>query len=90
MIVPEPTLTGVSILTTASLIPSTIWLTEGVGVGVGSGVEVGRTVAVGLGVGVDVGIGVGLGTGVAAAWISPSLCCTAASTVAGKSGVGVG
>ena len=56
------------------------WDKEGKGVAVGSG----------IGVGVGVGIGVGLGAIIAAAWISPSLCCTAASTAACKSSVGAG
>ncbi len=53
---------------------------------IGQFVEPGRLLSVGTGAGVGVGVAVGS----AAAWICTSLCCTAASTVAGKSGVGVG
>ena len=60
MIVPEPILTGVSILTIALLIRSNTWLMLGVEVGtcVGVGVKVGNVVDVG---GVVVGVGVGTG-----------------------------
>ena len=79
MIVPEPTLAGVSTLTTASLIRSTIWLMEGVGVGVDVGLGVGRSVGtrVGAGVGIVVAVGTGVGVG-------------AGVTVGSGVGVGVG
>ena len=65
MMVPEPTPTGVSILTTAPRTRSITWLM--VGVAVGSGVvgriEVGIGVSVGLAVGNGVGEGMAVGVG---------------------------